>query len=135
MRLTFFIIPALRFENVICLRDLSLMYSILILRRPGSPSLSTYVKPPGWSAWPRARFDDVPSGVSIHQRGPIAGTVGTHHRHHPHHLRHPALSLLGTCGPYLTRDDRGRDYWPCSTTEHAYVYVHGDWSSDPVVYP
>lgn len=41
VQLTFFMIPALRFEKVICLLDLSAMYSILILRRPGSPSLST----------------------------------------------------------------------------------------------
>lgn len=39
--LTFFMIPAFRLENVICRLDLSPMYSILILRRPLSPSLST----------------------------------------------------------------------------------------------
>lgn len=41
-KLTFFMIPALRLLKVICRRDLSVMYSILILRRPDSPpSLST----------------------------------------------------------------------------------------------
>jgi len=46
--------------NVICRLDLSAMYSILIFLRPGSPSLSTYVKPPGTSLC-RGRF---PDGVS-----------------------------------------------------------------------
>lgn len=44
--LTFFMIPALRLENVICRRLLSVMYSIRIFRRL-SPSSPVYVKPPG----------------------------------------------------------------------------------------
>ena len=44
---TFFIIPAFLLLNVICLLDLSPIYSILIFLLPGSPSLSRYVNPPG----------------------------------------------------------------------------------------
>jgi hypothetical protein len=43
---TFFMIPDFLLLNVICLRDLSVIYSIRILRRRGSPSLLTSWNPP-----------------------------------------------------------------------------------------
>lgn len=39
-----------------CLRDLSVIYSMRILRRPVSPSLSASVKPPGTSWVSRLRL-------------------------------------------------------------------------------